>query len=80
MLVVGAGPVGLMLGVGLRLQGVDVLVVDRVDPGRHAPRAAVVWPREAEALAGYGLGEALAAAAMRSLPASSVLPALTAAR
>ncbi len=64
VLVVGAGPVGLMLGVGLRLHGVDVLVVDRADPGRHAPRAAVVWPREAEALASYGLGEVLAAAAL----------------
>lgn len=64
VLVVGAGPVGLMLGVGLSLHGVDVLVVDRADPGRHAPRAAVVWPREAEALAAYGLGEALCAASL----------------
>ena len=64
VLVVGAGPVGLMLAVGLRLHGVDVLVVDRDRPGRHAPRAAVVWPREAEALAQFGLGAALRAAAL----------------
>ena len=43
VLVIGAGPVGLALGVGLRLHGVDVLIVDRDQPGRHAPRAAVVF-------------------------------------
>ena len=64
VLVIGAGPVGLALGVGLRLHGVDVLVVDRDQPGRHAPRAAVVWPREAEALAQFGLGDRLRAAAL----------------
>ena len=64
VLVIGAGPVGLALGIGLRLHGVDVLVVDRDQPGRHAPRAAVVWPREAEAMAQFGLGERLLAAAL----------------
>ena len=64
VLVVGAGPVGLALAVGLRLHGVEVVVVDRTAAGRHAPRAAVVWPREAEALAQLGLGSALRAAAL----------------
>ncbi len=60
VLVVGAGPVGLALAIGLRLSGAEVVVIDRDGPGRFAPRAAVVWPREAEALAQWGLGEALA--------------------
>ncbi len=55
---------GLALALGLRLHGVEVVVVDRAAPGRHAPRAAVVWPREAEALAQLGLGPALRAAAL----------------
>ncbi|MBE7217352.1 MAG: FAD-dependent monooxygenase, partial [Caulobacteraceae bacterium] len=55
---------GLALAVGLKLHGIDVAVVDRAAEGRHAPRAAVVWPREAEALAQLGLGSALRAAAL----------------
>lgn len=65
VLVVGAGPAGLALAIGLRVRGVEAVVVDRAHGPKHEPRAAVVWPRTAQALAGWGLGEALEA---ESLP------------
>ena len=61
VLVAGAGPAGLALAIGLRLRGVEVVVVDRAQGPKHEPRAAVVWPRTAQALAGWGLGPALEA-------------------
>ena len=61
MLVAGAGPAGLALAIGLRVRGVEAVVVDRADGPKHAPRAAVVWPCTAQALAGWGLGPALEA-------------------
>ena len=61
VLIAGAGPAGLALAIGLRLRGVEAVVVDRAEGPKHEPRAAVVWPRTARALAGWGLGPALAA-------------------
>ena len=61
VLIAGAGPAGLALAIGLRLRGVEAAVVDRADGPKHEPRAAVVWPRTAQALAGWGLGAALEA-------------------
>ena len=59
VLVAGAGPAGLALGLALARLGVRTLIVDAAPEPRAEPRAAVVWPREAELLAGMGLGPAL---------------------
>jgi 2-polyprenyl-6-methoxyphenol hydroxylase-like FAD-dependent oxidoreductase len=45
VLVIGAGPAGLMLAIGLVRSGVTVGIVDRAPAGRGEPRAAVLWPR-----------------------------------
>ena len=63
VLIVGAGPTGLCLALALRRLGVDCRVVDAADAPRVEPRAAVIWPREAELLAAIGLGEQLLQAA-----------------
>ena len=71
VLVIGAGPTGLCLALALRRLGVDCRVVDAGDGPRAEPRAAVVWPREAEVLAALGLGPRLLEAS-RPLGATSV--------
>ena len=63
VLIAGAGPTGLTLALALRRLGVDCMVIDAGDGPRAEPRAAVVWPREAELLAAIGLGDALRQAA-----------------
>ena len=60
VLIIGAGPTGLCLALALRRMGVDCMVVDAGEAPRSEPRAAVVWPREAELLAAIGMGERLA--------------------
>ena len=70
-LVVGAGPTGLCLALALRRLGVATVVVDVAEAPRADPRAAVVWPREAELLACLGLGPRLREAA-RPLGATEV--------
>jgi 2-polyprenyl-6-methoxyphenol hydroxylase-like FAD-dependent oxidoreductase len=63
VLVVGAGPVGLTLAMGLVTHGLKVRVVDREREANSEPRAAVIWPRGAEALDDLGAGERVRAAA-----------------
>ncbi|WP_018263908.1 FAD-dependent monooxygenase [Methylobacterium sp. WSM2598] len=63
VLIVGAGPVGLALAIGLRLHGLSVRVVDRARGPKNEPRAAVIWPRGAEVLDDLGLGAAVSEAA-----------------
>ncbi len=62
VLIAGAGPAGLTLGLALARQGIEVLVVDAAAEPWAIPRAAVVWPREAELLAAIGLEGPLRAA------------------
>lgn len=45
VLIVGAGPVGLTLAIGMRRRGVEVRVVDKAALGPGRPKAAVLWPR-----------------------------------
>ncbi len=61
VLIAGAGPAGLTLAIGLRLAGVEAEVIDAAPEPKREPRAAVVWPRTAEVLAGWGLGPGLRA-------------------
>jgi 2,4-dichlorophenol 6-monooxygenase len=55
VLVVGAGPVGLMAAILLGRRGVDTLVVDRRDGPHRAPQAHVVNPRTLEICRAAGL-------------------------
>lgn len=62
-LIVGAGPTGLALGVGLVAAGQDVLIVDKQAEGTNTSRAAVVYPRTMELLEPYGVTGSLPATA-----------------
>ncbi|MET9270222.1 NAD(P)/FAD-dependent oxidoreductase [Kribbella sp. NPDC003557] len=59
VVVVGAGPVGLAVAVGLRLHGHDVLVVDQQAEGANTSRACVIHPRTLEVLEQLGVTKRL---------------------
>ncbi|MFJ9008894.1 FAD-dependent monooxygenase [Streptomyces canus] len=67
VIVVGAGPAGLMLAAELRLHGVRPLVVERLAEPSEEPRARGIGPLAAEALRRRGLGEPLRAHQPRGL-------------
>jgi 2-polyprenyl-6-methoxyphenol hydroxylase-like FAD-dependent oxidoreductase len=55
VVVVGAGPVGLSLALGLARQGVDVLVLEKEAGTAEHSRAPAIWPRTQEILAALGV-------------------------
>ncbi len=55
LIVVGAGPVGLCLALGLARQGRDVLVVEKNAATAEHSRAPAIWPRTQEVLADLGV-------------------------
>jgi 2-polyprenyl-6-methoxyphenol hydroxylase-like FAD-dependent oxidoreductase len=59
VVVVGAGPVGLAVAVGLRLHGHDVVVVDQQAEGTNTSRACVIHPRTLEVLEELGVTDRL---------------------
>lgn len=59
VVVVGAGPVGLAVAVGLRLHGHDVVVVDQQAAGANTSRACVIHPRTLEVLEQLGITKRL---------------------
>lgn len=67
VVVVGAGPVGLLLAIELRLGGVGVLVLDRLAAASKAMKAMSLGPLGAEALKRRGLAVAIAEAESRNL-------------
>ena len=50
VLIVGAGPVGMALAIGLARLSLRVRIVDKAPETKREPRAAVVWPRAEEVL------------------------------
>jgi 2-polyprenyl-6-methoxyphenol hydroxylase-like FAD-dependent oxidoreductase len=60
-IVVGAGPVGLLLAAELRLAGIEPLVLERLPEPSAQPKARSVGPLAFEALVRRGLGEKIAA-------------------
>ncbi|MEU6278263.1 FAD-dependent monooxygenase [Streptomyces populi] len=60
-MVVGAGPVGLLLAAELRLAGVEPLVLERLPEPSAQPKARGVGPLAFEALVRRGLGEKIGA-------------------
>jgi 2-polyprenyl-6-methoxyphenol hydroxylase-like FAD-dependent oxidoreductase len=65
VLILGAGPVGLLLALCLTELGVRVSVVERGPSTKRDPRAAIVWPRVAEVLRSVGVIDRFEAAACR---------------
>ncbi|MFE7516483.1 FAD-dependent monooxygenase [Streptomyces sp. NPDC057540] len=57
--VVGAGPAGLTLAIGLRRLGLRVRIVDNASGAGHGARVLVLWARAREALDALGVGELL---------------------
>lgn len=62
VIVVGAGPVGLLAAIELTLGGARVLVLERLPALNMAPKALSIGPLGSEALARRGMGLAVAAA------------------
>ncbi|WP_223166840.1 FAD-dependent monooxygenase [Nonomuraea sp. SYSU D8015] len=62
VVVAGGGPVGLMLACELRSAGVSVLVLERQAAPDPMPKAGIIGPLAAEAIARLGLGDELMAA------------------
>ena len=55
VLIVGAGPTGLMLAIELTLLSLSVRIIDRASETKRQVRACVIWSRAQEALAGLGV-------------------------
>ncbi|NKI97070.1 FAD-dependent monooxygenase [Rhizobacter sp. SG703] len=76
VVVVGAGPVGLLTAIELRVGGARVLVLERLAAPSSAIKAMSVGPLGSEALARRGMGAALDAAEARSVAAMQAFAAL----
>ena len=59
VLIVGAGPVGLTLGIALKARGASVVIVDKAAEIANTSRAAVIHARTLERLDAEGVGEEL---------------------
>ncbi len=57
VLVVGAGPAGLVTAIGLARLGVPVMLVEKREQTSTFPRATAVSPRSMEIMRGWGLEE-----------------------
>lgn len=77
VLVVGAGPAGLVASIQLARYGVPVLLIERRLDNSALPRATAISMRTMELLRGWGLEPAVRAVAMDVKPAGLVTPALT---
>src|SRR5215213_5965885 len=69
VVVVGAGPVGLLLAIELKLGGAEVLVLEQLTAPNLSIKAPSVGPLGAEALQRRGMGPQLAAAEDRTFAA-----------
>src|SRR5262245_34763373 len=76
VLVVGAGPAGLVASIQLARYGVPVLLVERRADSSAMPRATAISMRTMELLRGWGLEPAVRAVAMDAKPAGLLTPAL----
>ena len=73
VVVVGAGPVGLMLAIELTLAGARPLVLERLEAPSAVMKALGIGPLGCEALERRGMGAALAAAEARTFAAMQAL-------
>lgn len=65
VLVVGAGPTGLLTAVELLRRGIRVRVIDRATEPMLTPKALSVWPRALDILEDTGLGEVVGEESVR---------------
>lgn len=65
VLVVGAGPTGLVLATALAAAGVSFVVVDKVEEGGNYSRAVGTLPRTLEMVEGLGIAERMSDTGMR---------------
>jgi 3-(3-hydroxy-phenyl)propionate hydroxylase len=65
VLVVGAGPTGLLAACELLRRGVRVRIVDRAERPMTAPKALSLWPRALDILEDLGIGEEIRRASNR---------------
>lgn len=65
VLIVGAGPVGLVVACELRRRGVPVRVVDRSRTPTAQSKAIIIWPRTLELLNAIGVAEQMVSAGHR---------------
>ncbi|GHH24821.1 FAD-dependent monooxygenase [Streptomyces rubradiris] len=70
ILVVGAGPTGLTLGIELLRRGVPVRIVDREDRPHPHSKAIVLWPRTLEVFRRLGVAEGITERGL-ALPAAN---------
>ncbi|MGW6818254.1 FAD-dependent monooxygenase [Streptomyces sp. NPDC055005] len=59
VLIVGAGPTGLLAACELLRRGVGVRIVDRAHDAARVPKALSLWPRVRDILTDLGVGEAV---------------------
>lgn len=81
VLIVGAGPAGLVLGNLLRAEGIDTLVVERAsrEQVRTRARAGFLGPNSARVLTQHGLGAATRTRTAPERPPAGSSPGATAA-
>ena len=77
VLVVGAGPAGLVTAIGLAQHGVPTLLVERRADLSSFPRATGISPRTMEIMRGWGLEQRVRDVAFEALPLGRVAPTLT---
>src|SRR5262245_50824871 len=65
VLIVGAGPTGTALAIGLRQAGIDHVVIDKLPEGQNTSRAAVVHAHTLEMLRSLGVSAAMAQRGIR---------------
>lgn len=61
VLIVGAGPAGLVTAIGLAQNGIDFILIDALPEAQNTSHAAVIHAATVEALAALGLAERLIA-------------------
>jgi 2-polyprenyl-6-methoxyphenol hydroxylase-like FAD-dependent oxidoreductase len=79
VLVVGAGPAGLVTAIGLARHGVPVMLVEKREQTSSFPRATAVSPRSMEIMRDWGLEDLVRAREFDALPTGRVAPTLVAA-
>lgn len=65
VLIVGAGPTGLTLGLELQRAGVRAILIDQLASGQNTSRAAVIHAHTLEVLEGLGVADALLSQGLR---------------
>jgi 2-polyprenyl-6-methoxyphenol hydroxylase-like FAD-dependent oxidoreductase len=65
VLIVGAGPTGLTLGLALRRAGLSAIVIDQLEAGQNTSRAAVIHAHTLEVLDGLGVADRLDRAGLK---------------